>query len=53
MLTNNCRILRLETLDEVEELDLVLDHYAITWGANWPDVENGAAAHWTGWELSW
>jgi len=22
----------LEMLDEVEELDLVLDHYAVTWG---------------------
>lgn len=28
------RISHLELLDEVEELNLVLQHYAITWGAN-------------------
>ena len=32
----------LEMLDEVEELELVLDHYAVTWGVT---VEN------TGWGL--
>ena len=26
------RISKLEFLDEIEELDLVLAHYAITWG---------------------
>jgi [phosphatase 2A protein]-leucine-carboxy methyltransferase len=26
------RVSRLEMLDEVEELDLVLGHYAISWG---------------------
>jgi len=28
------RIAQLEMLDEVEELDLVLAHYAVSWGSN-------------------
>jgi hypothetical protein len=31
------RIAQLEMLDEVEELELVLDHYAISWGLRFPD----------------
>jgi [phosphatase 2A protein]-leucine-carboxy methyltransferase len=36
------RVSRLEMLDEVEELDLVLGHYAVSWGtllatAEWGD----------------
>lgn len=26
------RVARIERLDEMEELNLVLDHYAVTWG---------------------
>ena len=33
------RIARLEMLDEVEELELVLDHYAISWGVRFPDED--------------
>lgn len=43
------RISSLEMLDEVEELDLVLEHYAITWGLWAPDTET--AAQWSGWGL--
>ena len=32
------RIKRLEMLDEVEELDLVLEHYAITWVYQYRDL---------------
>ncbi|KAH9006183.1 leucine carboxyl methyltransferase [Lactarius hatsudake] len=31
------RLSRLEMLDEVEELELVLDHYAISWGVRFPE----------------
>ncbi|KAI9441619.1 leucine carboxyl methyltransferase [Lactarius indigo] len=31
------RLSRLEMLDEVEELELVLDHYAISWGIRFPE----------------
>ncbi|KAI0002228.1 S-adenosyl-L-methionine-dependent methyltransferase [Russula compacta] len=31
------RLSRLELLDEVEELELVLDHYAISWGVKVPE----------------
>lgn len=34
-------------LDEVEELDLVLEHYAVTWGVKLNDAE--AQAVWKGW----
>lgn len=37
------RISELEMLDEVEELDLVLAHYAISWGTK---DENEATAAW-------
>jgi [phosphatase 2A protein]-leucine-carboxy methyltransferase len=40
-------------LDEVEELNLVLQHYAITWGVKLSDVEGGASqmAGWAEWGL--
>ncbi|KAF5380584.1 hypothetical protein D9615_004670 [Tricholomella constricta] len=43
------RLSTLEMLDEVEELDLVLEHYAVTWGllAPAPDVHTS----WGGWGL--
>jgi [phosphatase 2A protein]-leucine-carboxy methyltransferase len=31
------RLRQLEMLDEVEELELVLDHYAISWGVRIPE----------------
>jgi [phosphatase 2A protein]-leucine-carboxy methyltransferase len=36
-------------LDEIEELDLVLEHYAVTWGVKIPN-ENGKAS-WKAWGL--
>ena len=41
------RISQLEMLDEVEELDLVLEHYAVTWGVKLNDTD--AQAVWKGW----
>ena len=41
------RLSQLEMLDEVEELELVLDHYAISWGVKFPEGwarEGGAGA---------
>ncbi|KAJ7119623.1 leucine carboxyl methyltransferase [Mycena epipterygia] len=46
------RIAKLELVDEVEELDLVLDHYAITWGLFIPQSESASAAAWGQWGLS-
>ena len=43
------RLSRLEMLDEVEELELVLDHYAISWGVKFPEGrahESGAGGAW-------
>ncbi|KAI0753120.1 leucine carboxyl methyltransferase [Daedaleopsis nitida] len=40
------RISQLEMLDEIEELELVLAHYAITWGAKFPTGLNGQWARW-------
>lgn len=38
-------------LDEVEELDLVLEHYAITWGAKiFSNIEE-TSVDWTRWGL--
>ncbi|KAJ8696982.1 carboxy methyl transferase for protein phosphatase 2A [Pleurotus ostreatus] len=45
------RISKLEMLDEVEELELVLEHYAITWGA-WIDGTGETKADWAGWGLN-
>ncbi|KAA1476459.1 leucine carboxyl methyltransferase [Dentipellis sp. KUC8613] len=44
------RISTLEFLDELEELDLVLDHYAITWGCKAPS--GGAQERWKTWGLT-
>jgi len=43
------RLSQLEMLDEVEELELVLDHYAISWGVKFPEGwahEGGAGGGW-------
>ncbi|KAI0042561.1 leucine carboxyl methyltransferase [Auriscalpium vulgare] len=40
------RITKLEMLDEIEELDLVLGHYAISWGIKAPE-----AADWRNWRI--
>lgn len=42
------RISSLEMLDEVEELDLVLAHYAVTWGLRLPDGQK-YSSRWTEW----
>ncbi len=44
------RLAQLEMLDEVEELELVLDHYAISWGVKFPD-ENWACEGGNAWGL--
>lgn len=39
-------------LDEVEELDLVLEHYAITWGVKLYEKEGQKpSAGWSNWGL--
>lgn len=40
-------------MDEVEELDLVLDHYAITWAQMWPQKEIAGQdpVPWQSWDL--
>ncbi|KAG5647072.1 hypothetical protein DXG03_001442 [Asterophora parasitica] len=43
------RLSTLEMLDEVEELDLVLEHYAVTWGLLAPAP--GVQVSWGGWGL--
>ncbi|KAF8891822.1 leucine carboxyl methyltransferase [Infundibulicybe gibba] len=43
------RISSLEMLDEVEELNLVLDHYAITWGVRIPDAGLETRRQWEAW----
>jgi len=45
------RIARLEMLDEVEELELVLQHYAISWGVKVPDGYKSADS-WKNWAIS-
>ncbi|KAI9507991.1 leucine carboxyl methyltransferase [Russula earlei] len=46
------RLAQLELLDEVEELELVLDHYAISWGVRFPEGwrEGGGDNAKGGWE---
>jgi [phosphatase 2A protein]-leucine-carboxy methyltransferase len=44
------RITKLEMLDEVEELELVLEHYAVTWGVKCPE-DSSIAAIWSGWGM--
>ena len=42
----------LEMLDEVEELDLVLAHYAVTWGLKLPSGQQlSSPSKWIDWEL--
>ena len=42
----------LEMLDEVEELDLVLAHYAVTWGLKLPTGQRlNSASKWIEWGL--
>ncbi|KAG5637726.1 hypothetical protein H0H81_003436 [Sphagnurus paluster] len=41
------RLSMLEMLDEIEELELVLEHYAVSWGL----AASGADASWGGWGL--
>jgi [phosphatase 2A protein]-leucine-carboxy methyltransferase len=42
----------LEMLDEVEELDLVLAHYAVTWGLKFPSGQRlGSPSKWVEWGL--
>ena len=39
-------------LDEVEELDLVLAHYAVTWGLKLPSVQQPSIpSQWVEWGL--
>ena len=46
------RISSVEMLDEVEELDLVLAHYAVTWGLKLPAGQQlNSPTKWTGWGL--
>ena len=42
----------LEMLDEVEELDLVLEHYAMTWGLKLPTGQRlNSPPNWIEWGL--
>jgi len=47
------RTSKLEMLDEVEELNLVLQHYAITWGVKLSEAEDGSriSTKWIEWGL--
>lgn len=45
------RISHLEMLDEIEELELVLAHYAITWGVKLPRESAALQAKWADWGL--
>ena len=50
------RIAALEMLDEIEELELVLDHYVISWGfkvASDPEGGNETHATYLGWGLKY
>jgi [phosphatase 2A protein]-leucine-carboxy methyltransferase len=48
---SSARASKLELLDEVEELELVLQHYAITWGVKLFGSESSYTAKWKGWML--
>ncbi|KAH9889442.1 leucine carboxyl methyltransferase [Cubamyces lactineus] len=45
------RISHLEMLDEIEELELVLAHYAITWGVKLPSNAGALKAQWRDWAI--
>ena len=51
MIYLRARISHLEMLDEIEELELVLAHYAITWGAKLPPNATDLKAKWPEWSL--
>jgi [phosphatase 2A protein]-leucine-carboxy methyltransferase len=44
------RISKLEMLDEVEELDLVLEHYAVTWALKRPGSVSVEDLQWVAWK---
>ncbi|KAG6335404.1 hypothetical protein ID866_3678 [Astraeus odoratus] len=46
------RISTLEMLDEVEELNLVLEHYAITWGVKLDGYSDSSNIPWDQWGMS-
>lgn len=47
-----CRLSKLEILDEIEELELVLAHYVISWAAKPPSSANEEEkAAWLNWGL--
>ena len=46
-----CRVKAIERLDEVEELDPVLAHYAISWGLALPNT--GSSEEWLLWDMRW
>jgi hypothetical protein len=48
------RISRLEHLDEIEELELVLEHYSVTWGYSdrIASGENGGTNSLRQWDLA-
>ena len=39
-------------LDEVEELELVLEHYAITWGIKLSGKDIGSGSRWVQWGIN-
>ncbi|EMD33157.1 hypothetical protein CERSUDRAFT_118220 [Gelatoporia subvermispora B] len=45
------RISQLEMLDEIEELELVLEHYMIAWGIKLPQDKQTLKAKWNTWGL--
>ena len=47
----NLRISALEMLDEVEELNLVLEHYAITWGVKLDGSSELSNSSWAKWGM--
>ena len=47
----NLRISALEMLDEVEELNLVLEHYAITWGVKLDGSAELSDSFWRHWGM--
>ena len=46
------RIATLEMLDEIEELELVLQHYAVTWGVKLFSSADPYGAPWNDWGVS-
>jgi hypothetical protein len=46
------RIAQLEMLDEIEELELVLEHYAVTWGVKLISSPDPFRVPWNDWGIS-